>query len=239
MKKLMVLVMMLLMIPLASCQEANLITLTPKNTVNLRGAIDASSVQVVMDNIIKLRANSSETIYLVINSPGGEIGAGNDLITFLEGQKNIKTITIFAASMAAAVVEINEGERLMTNNGILMFHRAAGGVEGQFDGELESRLEFFKKILENLEVKQAMRMKMSIQDFKNKLINEYWIPGFEALRKNAADKIIKIQCSADLVKEKDISEIHFFGMSVKIEFNRCPLYNAPKLVRDEGKDMGK
>ena len=76
-----------------------------------------------------LRANNpKETIYIVVNSPGGSVTAGMKFITFANGIDNVKTITITAISMGSAIVEALPGERLIVPNATFMFHRAAGSV---------------------------------------------------------------------------------------------------------------
>jgi len=68
------------------------IVLHTANTVNFRGAVTADSVtaiQLKIDRQAK-RLHRSKPLYLVINSPGGSIDAGEQLIEFLKGYPNVK-----------------------------------------------------------------------------------------------------------------------------------------------------
>lgn len=223
----------LLLILSFSC-SAEVIKLTPANTVNIRTEINGKSVSDAMIKIADLRAKSpEETIYIVLNSPGGSIPDGLDFIRFLDTQENIKTITIFAASMASAIVEANKGERLIVEDGILMFHRAKVGVQGQIgDGELESQLDNIKRIVESLEIKNADRMNMSLKEYKSKVKDEYWLFGKQAVKEDGADKIVKIECSKELIDAKNVATISSFFGSVTITFSECPLFTYPVEVKE-------
>jgi ATP-dependent protease ClpP protease subunit len=223
----------LLLLVSLSCQ-AEVIQLTTNNTINIRTQIDGNSVSKAMKEIAALREKSpNETLYIVLNSPGGSIPDGLDFIRFLDTQENIKTITIFAASMASAIVEANKGERLIVEDGILMFHRARVGVQGQIgEGELESQLENIKRIVESLEIKNADRMDLSLKEYRAKVKDEYWLFGKQAVKEDGADKIVKIHCSSELIKAKDIMEMRSFFGSVTVEFSQCPLFTYPTSVKE-------
>lgn len=217
--------------------SAETIVLTPSNTVNIRTQIDDNSVRNAMQEIVRLRGeNEKEIIYLVLNSPGGDVGAGLNLIRFLDTQENIKTITMFAASMASAIVEANKGERLILETGALMFHRAKIQLQGQIgNGELESELAFIKELIRILEVKNADRMDMDLEDYRTKIKDEYWIVGKQAVDKKGADRIVSIKCSPELLtKVEDLSMESFFG-TISLKFNACPLFTSP--IPEKKKDL--
>jgi len=92
-------------------------------------------------NLLNLtRANKNSPIYLFLNTPGGDIDAGINFINAVKHIKNLKVIVLFAASMGAMITESLPGERLITDDGLLMFHRARLGLSGQIaEGEFESR----------------------------------------------------------------------------------------------------
>jgi len=99
------------------------------------------------------------------------------------------------------------GRRYILETGYLMFHRARGGVQGQFeDGELESRLEFAKKMVRQMEKNNAKRLKLTLEEYKKKVVNEYWINGFEAVEKNAADEVVSLSCSKELIEQMNLSK---------------------------------
>ena len=76
-----------------------------------------------------------------------------------------------------------------------MFHRAAlsgGYLSGQIDGELESRLNYLKDMLDSISIKVSKRLKISLGKYKSNILNEWHITGDALLKDNIIDKIIKI-----------------------------------------------
>lgn len=210
--------------------SAKQITLNSKNTVTIRDEINQETVTDAELDLVKLvaeRGAADYTLYLVLDSPGGDIQAGLDFIEFTKTIKNLETVTLFAASMASAIVEGLPGARNITENGVLMFHRAKGGLQGQFeDGELESRLNFYKLLVRNMEKKNADRMKMSLSAYKTAVKDELWILGSDAVSKNASDSVVNVTCSTDLVNQKITKNVQMLFFQIKVTFSKCPLIKS-------------
>ena len=142
------------------------ITLTNTNTIILNDQVDSNSVSQVMQEVQKLDSTvkSGEPIYLFLNTPGGSIQDGLELMEYLNSlNRPIHTITLFAASMGFQIVQ-SQGERYILKNGILMSHKARGGISGEFgDGEsqLDSRYKLWlNRILEldNVTVSRTLKV---------------------------------------------------------------------------------
>lgn len=201
------------------------ILLTPENTVNIVGNIDYNSMHQAEKDILDLREkHPNDIIYLVMKSGGGDVPSGMDFQRFLDSQSNIKTITIFAASMASGIVESNKGERLIVEDGILMFHRATVGIRGTVnDGEVETQLDLIKQVIDILEERNYSRIGISKEDYKNRVKDNWWEVGFNAVKENLADGVVKIKCSKELEKlVKEVTFESFFG-SRTVKINQCPL----------------
>ena len=105
MKFLTVLATLLIASPLLASDQ---VKLTLKNTVVYRGEVNAESALDVTLKLTKLiikRGSQDYPIYLVMDSPGGNIYVGEQFIQFAKLVSNLKTISIFAASMASSIVE--------------------------------------------------------------------------------------------------------------------------------------
>lgn len=222
---------------LGKCVIANAATkneqvhINSKNSIAYRGVVTSESINQLQLNIAKLvgdRGDKNYPIYLVLDTPGGEVDAGLQFIEFAKTIQNLRTITIFAASMGSAIVEGLPGSRLITNNGTLMFHRAAGQLSGQFEvGEMETRLEFAKELVRRMEQVSADRMKISLTEFKLKIKDEYWLLAEQAVNAKAADKVVDIACSQELIDSRiEIVVEGFFGTNT-FTFSGCPTLRLP------------
>lgn len=211
-------------------EKQTLINLTEKNSFTFRGTVSSSSVDKYGKKLLQLSAKSKRdaTIYLVLDSPGGSIYAGSRFITIMQSiPQKVSCIVKFAASMAHSILQYCTGNRYALSNGVSMIHRARGGFYGQFnDGEIEKQLEFWKSIINSMEVHNSKRMKMSLKDYKKYSKDEFWCYGYNCKKWNFVDKITNITCSEGLIKgTEEVSTYSFMGRRRTIVYSLCPLLN--------------
>lgn len=151
------------------------IILEKKNMLVFRGPVTAKSVAEAQAKLLKMsyKLKRSDVIYLVLDTPGGSVFSGMEFIDHLRAvPQKIQTVTLFAASMGFQIVQ-NMDKRYITRSGTLMSHRARGGIQGQFDGELETRYRMVKRAINYLDAIASKRMDLSLKDYRKLIKDEY------------------------------------------------------------------
>ena len=205
-------------------QKSKHYLLTEENTVTFRGPVYSGSVTDFGERLLNLSYSLREgdTINIVLDSPGGSIYAGLNLISLIESvPQKVNCIAIFAASMAHSILQACPGKRyIASNNGVVMIHRARGMFSGQFnDGEVESQLKTWKQIVMTMEKNNAARMCYSYDDYKARAKDEWWCSAKQCIRENFADKIVNLKCSKELFRKRI--------RSGRFIFSACPLLRSP------------
>jgi ATP-dependent Clp protease protease subunit len=212
-------------------QFTETINLTEDNHVLFRGEVNSTSVAKASMELLLLstKLSPTDTIYFVIDSGGGSVYAGMDMINVMEiVPQKIVTISIFAFSMAYSLSQ-RGFERFVASNGIMGQHRARGTFNGQFgDGEVEKRLELWQSIILGLNQYEADRMGVSLEEFKSRTKDEIYGHNQKAIDNGSADKMVKISCSPELIKMKAIVSVTSpFGGSSELTYSACPLIRTP------------
>lgn len=104
------LILLLYIIPtLALGQEKNkTITLNSDNFVALRDAVTWSSISKLQQDLLSLSAklDDDEPIYLVLDTPGGSVMAGQRFIETVKGiPQPVHAVVLFAASMGFQITQ--------------------------------------------------------------------------------------------------------------------------------------
>ena len=194
-----------------------------KDTVQLRGAIDASSVSEAMVSI----ANSpKETVILYIESPGGSILAGDKFITFLHTTpKKVICVADFAASMAFSILQQCH-KRYVTDGGILMQHVASWGVSGQ-DPNNRSMIKLIESIVLRAEKQTSKRLRLTLSKYRQLIRDDIWMLGNEAFKYRAIDGVVTAVCTDDMYKGSINKKTRSFFTTIEVAYSACPLVPAP------------
>lgn len=206
------------------------IILNSNNTVSLSGPVDSESVSKVMVQLQALDSlkPSKDPIYLVLNTPGGSIFDGLQLIQFTKSlNRPVHTISIFSASMGFQIAQ-QLGTRYITEFGELMSHKARGSISGEFPGQLDQRYQHILSILEMMDqvTVQRTKGKQTLQSYRNLYENEYWASSRKALHDGFADEVANVKCDSSLKGfiEKNTS---FGPFTIKLKFSKCPTITTP------------
>lgn len=217
------------------------VNLNSNNTTVFRGLVTPTSttdVLLKLADLVEKREDKTYPLYLVMDSPGGDIISGLSFIDAVKTIPNLRTITIFSASMASAIVEAIPGSRLITPSGLIMFHRAAGQLSGQFEvGELESRLQEAKDMVRGMESTNAERLGITLAQYKAKAVNEYWLHSNKAVLDKVVDKIVDIVCSQELIQSRVETEVEMLFSDTTLEFSGCPTFRYPIVNKKNAKKV--
>jgi ATP-dependent protease ClpP protease subunit len=209
--------------------KPNLIVLSKKNTVTLRGVVDRESVTILERHLLDMSRNlkDSDVIYMVLDTPGGSVDAGLELIDFIHGlPQKVQTITIFAASMGFQIVQ-NLDKRWILPNGVIMSHRARlAGVEGEINGNLISRIIHITQIINKLDKIASDRMHMSMSDYQSAIANELWMNGDKAIAIHGVDAATLVRCDSSFGGSAMVKLASMFGLNVTGLMSNCPLISG-------------
>lgn len=174
------------------------IELTEANSVSLDGQVDAFSIPVIIDKINNLEKD--QELYIYINSQGGSVFAGIELVELLNHtDKKITCIARSAISMAFSIFQACP-TRLVTPYAILMQHRIAGAMQGTPE-ELKSRAQLGNDLEELLNISDSKRLGITLKEFENLVRYEYWIVGAtNIIKAKAADDVTLVKLPKKIEK---------------------------------------
>lgn len=219
--------------------DKNSVTLSKSNVLVLSSEINGDTASTLMQQAKSLQANGfskSKPIYLFVNSPGGDVEVGLELIEDLSGLgRPVNTVTLFGASMAFQLVQAL-GERLILKNGTLMSHRARGAFEGFFGGktgsQLDSRYGFWLGKLQELDEQTVKRSngKQTLESYQKAYADELWLTGQQSVAGGYADRIVTVHCDNSL-GGVTTHTVDFLGAKILYDLDNCPINTNPMNVR--------
>lgn len=151
---------------------------------------------------------NTKNIYVYINSNGGSVLNGNDIIEnikFLNNTgHNITCIAQKAYSMAFHIFQ-HCNQRYITSSSTLMQHQMSLNVNGNYQN-IKTYLQMIENINQQFIEYSSKKMQITNSEFKNNIMNDWWFYGENAIHHKAADKIVTIGCEPKLYNIKYIKK---------------------------------
>lgn len=140
---------------------------TPARLISLDGEINSDKATEFIKNIRLLDHVSDKEIKVLINSEGGDVRAGMDIVDAIkECQSKVITHVVGVAESMAAIILQAGDERWISSSGSIMIHVGEEGYEPNHPKNLEAWIKESKRLGEmadNLLFKQIKKKKPRYQ----------------------------------------------------------------------------
>lgn len=221
---LLILIAIMLSTLFSTCAFGEDIVITKDNTVVLRTAVDGESMSKLTREIL---THPSKKLNLYISSPGGSVFAGMKFINTLKASgKEVTCVVDFAASMAFVITQACT-ERMILIDGVLMQHPSSIGLPQQPTPNLMSFLKLVEKIGDSMEELQTKRIGISKEKFEEAYRHDLWLFGKDAVKFNAADRVVTATCTAEAVKETEVQIFRTMFGEIRVTWSKCALISEP------------
>lgn len=193
------------------------VVLTTTNFSALRDEVNVNTVNSLLQGITN--SDPKKPFYLFLDSPGGSVIAGRQLVNYLTTtDRQIICIARTAISMAYVILQACP-VRLVTNDAILMTHQIASGTQGSLR-EMQAAVTFTQKLADYYETLIANRMGLTLEYYRTRILPEWWMVGAaDSIGNKAADKEVSVSCTKEL--EKAFKVFGDEGSQVKV--SNCPI----------------
>ena len=191
------------------------IKLNQTNHLFLTGEINNDLKKIFIEGTKNIEGNN---IYIYINSNGGCVFEGNNIINYIKyldnSGKNIYCIAQNAFSMAFYIFQ-NCPNRYITESSILMQHQMTIGSMDKYEN-LKSYFKLMDSINNNFINYMAKKISISKDDYKKKILSDWWIYGSDIINNHLADDIVTIGCDIKLFNYYILKNFSTYG-------SLCPL----------------
>lgn len=178
-------------------------------TVNINGDIICTDMKWIYDwleyesccpadvkNVITELKDESEELKVIINSPGGDVQAGQEIYSVLKDVKNHVTIEVQSMAASAASMIAMAGDTVrMSPVSLLMIHNASTRADGDYR-DMQHTAEVLQTV--NAAIMQAYIAKTGKTEDELKVMmdKETWLTANQCLEYGFADEIIKDETPA-------------------------------------------
>lgn len=154
----------------------------------------------------QFKSAGGDDIHLEINSPGGSVFQGKELLSIVRAYKGRVTahVTGVAASMASALACVADSLSVDAQS-VFMVHKTSGGARGNSD-ELEQTAEVLKRLDRQLADIYAAKTGRPAFEIMEDMASESWYYGQEILEHGFADEFIHNEVEGKLNRSTAIAQ---------------------------------
>lgn len=217
--------------------NARTIELTTNNFVSLRGSVTSQSINNLINDLIKLKA---DTRYIYLNTNGGSVNAGLKLVNTIKDLHNkniiVNCIADTAISMGFVIFQSCKGRYVLEHSTLMQHQISLSNIEGQIRN-INSYFKFINNVQNKLNKIQADRIKISLEKFEEKIHDDWWLNSEESIKNNVADEIVNIYCNFENSEEEVI--INTLLGQKKIVYSKCPQVSNYLRIKNNDSDSDK
>ena len=189
-------------------KQPDVVVLRPGSFVRFTDLVTGESVSRFIKEFLNQK---SDNITIYLDSPGGSVGDGIRAIEAVRAAKaanpnlHVTCLVGDAASMAFYFLQLACDDRFLSPTSTLMQHQVSGGAQGKLR-PMDAQISFVKKLVEVIDTQTAARLGLTLKELQEKVSNDWYLVGEEAIKNKAADKIVLVTCSQELVSAPPIEE---------------------------------
>ncbi len=161
-----------------------------RRKIYLTGEINDAKATDICVQIHCLAEESSDDIYLIIQSPGGSVSAGMAILDTMNSCGcDICTVVMGAAASMGALLASSgtKGKRYVAENAEVMIHQPLGGASGQAS-DIERQASHILKVKKRLHNILARNTGKTLTKINNDCDRDFWMDAEEAIKYGLADK---------------------------------------------------
>lgn len=158
--------------------------------VVLKGVIKTSNADAIITSLKKFNESAPDNIFIIIDSPGGSVVDGYNLINTIRSlrAKVICAVEADAYSMAAIISQYCS-ETYLLKYSSMMFHEASYYVSGKAS-DINIMVDFTNKYLRALDIDLAKQMGITFDEYQTRIAQEWWVTAEEAIKFGLADGLL-------------------------------------------------
>jgi ATP-dependent Clp endopeptidase proteolytic subunit ClpP len=199
----------------------------PKRIVYFEQEFSEGTVALAVEKLKKLEKESNARILLAINSPGGSVVDGAELISQMESSSApVDTVCLKLCASMAAMTHSYGSKRYALDRAIIMYHPATAGVQGQVPN-MVSLLKTLTRYIDKMNSNVVKRSNMSKEEFDALVAYELWIDSEDALKRGLIDAIVTLKAphtDPNVQPQERLEDIEHTNPNRKIDFESISPY---------------
>lgn len=200
------------------CEKISSLHFDHHNFILVKNTIDEDVANRFIYELNQMPSKENVTVYLDTN--GGSVEHGNKMLAEIQ-KYNLSCVAERAYSMGFVLLQ-GCNQRYITPYGRIMQHQISYGIQNE-KGKIDSYANFIDQVEDDLANMQADKINMSVDAFRLKTMNDWWLIGKNAVNHNCVDKIVNVYCDADLTKTNYTVS---YG-PYHLVYSKCPLVTEP------------